>query len=180
MKNLVIIFCLFILALPGWAQPDAGSYYAASRLDYYTGEEVGEVLLNIPETKKDRKISIDLVFEYEALNKGFVVSSTGVSTVPFPLKRLRVGNNEITVSFYEDDKWVDSRKIWITIRPSKENAVMVDRAKGGIFANGILMLPSGFFACQIDDLDGLGLEAANGFNLVTPYQNNNKKTFKRS
>jgi len=178
MKNLVIIYCFILFSLTGSSQPDPGTYYAASRLDYYTNEEVAEIMISVPESKKEVKISVDLVFEYESLNKGFIISSIGVSTVPFPAKGLRLGDNEITVSFYENDKWVDSRKIFVTVKTAKQNAVMVDRAKGGIFANGILLFPTGYFACQIDDLQGLDLEAANGFNLVTPYQNNSKKSLK--
>ena len=178
MKRHFIVSCFLLFALAGFSQFEPNSYYAASRLDYYTNEEVGEVMVYIPERLQDKKITIDVVFEYEVLNRGFQVASSGVSAVPFPMKLLRIGNNEITVSFYEDEKWVDSRKIFVTIREAKDNAVKIERAKGGVVTNGLLDIPVGFYACRIDDLQSLELEAANGFNAVTPYQDNAKKSLK--
>jgi len=178
MKLLSIISFLVILTFSGLSQLDTTVYYASSRLDYYTIEEVGEVLVYVPGKLKGHKINIDLVFEYESLNKGYPAASSGVSTVPFPMDRLRQGQNEITVSFYEDDKWIDSRKIWVTVRPHRDNAVKIDRATGGLSVAGLPFFPFGFFSYFPVQPTIPEEEAVKGFNLISPYQKIDKKSLK--
>ncbi|MCK9399025.1 MAG: chitobiase/beta-hexosaminidase C-terminal domain-containing protein [Bacteroidales bacterium] len=178
MKIVSIISFLVILALPGFSQPDPAVYYAASRLDYYTSEEVGEILVYVPARLKGHKINIDLVFEYESLNKGYPAASNGISTVPFPMERLRQGQNEITVSFYEGDKWIDSRKVWITVRPHRDNAVKIDRATGGLSVAGLPFFPFGFYTYFPVLPTMPEEEAVKGFNLISPYQKIGKKSLK--
>lgn len=178
MKFLFFISCLMMISLSGFSGPDTATYSASSRLDYYTNEKVGEILVYVPEKMKSHKISIDLVFEYEILNKSFPVPSSGVSTVPFSMERLKDGQNEITVSFYEDDKWVDSRKVWIIVRPHRENAVKVDLATGGLSVNGLPFMAFGFSTFFPVQTDLAGEEAIKGFNLISPYQKIEKKSLK--
>jgi hypothetical protein len=178
MKFLSLVSFIIILAFPGFSRPDSTNYYASSRLDYYTNEKVGEILVFVPERLKGRKINIDLVFEYDILNKSFPAASGGVSTVPFPMDRLRTGQNEITVSFYEDDKWVDSRKVWVTVRPHHDNAVKVDFATGGLSVEGMPYFPFGFFSYFPLQPNLADEEVVNGFNLISPYQKIEKKSIK--
>jgi hypothetical protein len=178
MKIFSIVSILCILALPGISQPDSAIYYASSRLDYYTNEEVGEVLVFVPENLKEHKITIDIVFEYERINRAYPVASLGISTVPFPMKLLREGANELTVSFYEDDKWVDSRKVWVTIKAHRDNAVKIDQATGGLSVAGMPLMPFGFFTNSPVPLTLLEEEVVKGFNLITARQDNGKKTLK--
>jgi hypothetical protein len=178
MKFLTVIFCFILFTLSGFSRPDSTSYYASPRLNYYTDEKVGEILVFVPERLKGHRIGIDLVFEYEVLNKGFQAASSGVSTVPFQMDRLRAGQNEITVSFYEDEKWVDSRKVWVTVRPPQENAVKIDLATGGLSVNGLPFFAFGFytyFPVQPTLAEG---EVIKGFNLISPYQKIEKKSLK--
>jgi len=179
MKKLIygILFLLFTYeALP---QPDPDAYFAISRLNYYTNEEVGEILVYVPERLKDHKITIDLVFEYQVLNRGYQVASNGVTTVPFSLKLLREGQNEITVSFFEDDKWIDSRKIFVTLRAHRENAVKIEKVNGGLFTGGLLLMPFGFSTDFPVNITSLDQEAAGGFNMISPFQDLEKKSFKQ-
>lgn len=178
MRIIIFISFLVALALPGIAQPDSSSYYAASRLDYYTDEEAGEILVFVPERLKGNKVTVDIVFEYEHLAKSHLVVPGSVTTVPFPKKTLREGQNEITVSFYENDKWIDSRKVWVTIRPHRANAVKIDRATGGLFTDGMPMLPFGFYSYFPVEPNLPEDEVINGFNMISPYQKIDRKTLK--
>jgi hypothetical protein len=178
MKFLLVISCLVLMSLSGISRPDSSAYYASSRLDYYTDEKVGEILVFVPEKLKGHKTNIDLVFEYEALNKGFQAAPYGVSTVPFSMERLRDGQNEITVSFYEDEKWVDSRKVWVTVRPPHENAVKVDLATGGLSVNGLPFFAFGFYTYFPVQPTLAEQEVVKGFNLMSPYQKIEKKSLK--
>lgn len=178
MKFLSVICFLVLVSLSGFSRTDSTAYFASSRLDYYTNEKVGEILVFVPERLKDHKISIDLVFEYEPLNKDFPAASDGVSIVPFSMDRLREGQNEITVSFYEDEKWVDSRKVWVTVRPPHENAVKVDLATGGLSVNGLPFFPFGFYTYFPVQPALAESEVVKGFNLISPYQKIEKKSLK--
>ena len=175
MRKALLLTYLVISTIYGYSQPDPETFYAVSRLDYYTSEEVGEIAVNVPERFKEHKMAVDLVFEYESLNRAFQVASAGVSTVPFPMKQLREGQNEITVSFYQDEKWIDSRKIWVTIRPQRENAVKIERINGGLFTNGLVMVPIGFYTYIPVEPTFHTMEAVNGFNVASPYQKIEKK-----
>jgi hypothetical protein len=178
MRLSFLLILNLILSVSAFPQLDTSAYYASSRLDYYTNEEAGEVMVYVPQSMKNHKISIDLVFEYEFLNRGFVVVPGGISTVPFQMERLREGENEITVSFYEDDVWKDSRKIYLKILPHRDNAVKVDRAGGGLFVSGLPYFPFGFFSYFPVQPALPEEEVIKGFNMISPYQDIDKKTLK--
>ncbi len=178
MKKLIWLILLILFTCDAFPQPDPDAYHAVSRLNYYTNEEVGEILVYVPQRLRDYKITIDLVFEYQVLNRGYLVASKGVTTVPFSLELLREGQNEITVSFSENDKWIDSRKIFVTLRPHRENAVKIEKVNGGLFSGGLLLMPFGFSTDFPVNITSLDREAASGFNMISPYQDMEKKSLK--
>jgi hypothetical protein len=178
MKKITFLLMLLLAFFQGFSQHDPDNFFAESRLDYYTDEEVGEILVFIPERYKSAEMSIDLVFEYEPLNRNYMVNSSGVSTVPFPMELLKEGQNELTVSFNENEKWLDSRKVYVTIRHAQDNAVKIDRINGGLFTDGMVMIPFGFFTYFPVDISSLDNEAINGFNMISPYQKADKKSLK--
>ena len=178
MRVFIVTGLLVLLSLSIQSQPDTTDYYASPRLDYYTNEEVGEIMVFVPGRLKNNEISVDLVFEFEFLNRGFKVVPGAVSTVPFEMKRLRTGDNEITVSFYEDEKWIDSRKVYLKILPHHDNAIKIDRSTGGLFVSGLPFIPFGFYTYFPVQPQLPAVEAVNGFNLISPYQNLGKKALK--
>ncbi len=150
------------------SQTNPFEYQAFSRQDYYSGEENAEIAVYIPEQKKDLVIRIDLVFEFQFLNRGYQVIPHGFSGVPFSLELLREGDNEITVSFYENDKWVDSRKVFLQIRKSVPNEVKIDRITGLMITAGLPLLPVGQEVRLPADISLLGDMARQGINLAAP------------
>lgn len=157
------------------AQPDPGAYHAISRLDYYTDENAGEIAVYVPDGKMDIAITIDLVFEFEHINRWYPVAPRGISSVPFPLEMLREGNNEITVSFYENNKWIDSRKVNVEVRPAKTNAVKTDRASGCLSAGGSRFFPVGYTCDWPVDPVLLEKDSKKGFNMLIPLWQAGKK-----
>jgi hypothetical protein len=167
--KLALAFC-FLCSFSSFAGQDLTSYYASSRLDYYTNEETGEILVFVPDKIDGMKVTVDLVFEFEILNRGFAVFPSGVSTVPFSLEKLREGRNEITVSFNENDKWVDSRKIWVEKKSAKDNAVKIDRATGGLVVGGLQVFPFGFTSSFQGDMTISDPDFLKGFNEIGPFR----------
>jgi hypothetical protein len=178
MKNITALYFLLIMSVGGIAQQDHSMYFAASRLDYYTNEEEGEIMVFAPESKKSLGITIDLVFEFQTLIKGYPVSSEGVTTVPVNMGLLREGQNEITVSFNENAKWVDSRKVFITVRPHRDNAIQIDRASGGLVAGGMPFIPCGIQTLFPVSPEMPEMLAEKGYNYTVPGFEISKKSSK--
>lgn len=152
-----------------FGQFDPGNYHAFARLDYYSDEAYGEMVVHIPGELAGRDVRIDLAFAHEFLVRQVPVRAGGISSIPFSLESFRQGDNEVTVSFYEDLKWVDSRKVKVVVQEARYNQVQVDRAGGGLLIYGMPFLPFGFYTYWPLEPSMLEQEAANGFNLVSPY-----------
>ncbi len=141
-----IIFLLLLagcLASPALGLSDPSEYHAFSRLDFYTEEEYGEIAVFIPLEKKDLSITIDLVFEFQFLTRSYQVVAHGFSGVPFDMQLLREGANEVTVSFNEDGKWVDSRKVTVMVRKPSATDVKLDCLTGLPIHKGLPLVPVG-------------------------------------
>ncbi len=143
MKIVLLSIMAFFLAFPLSGQPVPEKYHAISRLDYYSGEESGEIAVYIPQDKKNLAITIDLVFEFQFLARTFPVVPHGFSGIPFSLELLREGDNEVTVSFNENGKWVDSRKVIVVVRKPSASDVKVDRITGLLIHKGLPVVPVG-------------------------------------
>ncbi|MBW6459312.1 MAG: hypothetical protein K0B08_01960, partial [Bacteroidales bacterium] len=168
--KLLPLLLLFVASinLKSYSQPDRNTYHAISRLDYYTDEKTGEIAVYIPESKAEMEIAIDLVFEFQFINRRYPVVPRGISSVPFSLELLRVGNNEVTVSFYEDEKWVDSRKVNVEIKPVSINAVKRDRATGCLAQGEERIFPVGLNCEWPVSSIKLAEYSSNGLKMISP------------
>jgi len=175
MKKYFLLLALITLSVAGISQPDLQNYYAASRYDYYTTEKTGHVLVYVPESKKGMNITVDMVLDFSFLNRGIPVFPGHAIPVSFELERFKLGNNEVTVSFYENEKWIDSRKINVILRPGTFNEVKCDLLSGCLVTDGHPFFPVGFY-CQWPVFHSLPEEeAVKGFNLMSPYWNIDSK-----
>ncbi len=154
------------------------SYQAFSRYDYYTSEQFGEIIVEVPESKMGMSIKVDLVFEYDFVQKGYIVPAGLLSGVPFPMERLHQGDNEITCSFYENEKWIDSRKVNVVLRERKPNEVRIDRTSGGLLVDGLPFFPFGFYCYWPVQQTLAEEEVVKGFNMMSPYWKIEKKNLK--
>jgi len=146
-------------------------FKAISRLDYYTSENIGQVIVFVPEDMLDKNISIDLVYKYEHLTKG-VGLPKGLTTalVPFPLQDIELGADTITCSFYADNQWVASAYVIIKKFEHQANAVKIDRYNGGLFVDGLPFFPFGFYTYSPVQSTLPEEELVKGFNMISPYQ----------
>ena len=170
-KRIIIAFAGILLFFPAVlkSQADPGTYRAFVRQDYYTNEEQGEIYFLAPASKNGKTLKVDLVLDHEFLLRGFEVFPGEGVPVPFSLGRFKEGENEITLSVYENEMWVESFKLQLVLRPHLPNAVKIDRATGGLIADSLPFFPFGFYASWPVDLPSLNEEAARGFNLISPY-----------
>jgi hypothetical protein len=170
----IVSFALWIFSSMG-SLAQGSDYEAFSRLDYYTTETEGEIAIFVPESKQEMSITVDLAFEFEFLIKGAVAFPGHYIPVGYPMSRLHSGDNEITVSFYENEKWVDSRKVNVVLRESSPNEVKIDRLTGTMIADGLPFFPVGFYCGWPSSVTMPEEEAVRGFNLLSPYWSIDKK-----
>lgn len=173
----LLAFLLLILTSGITHASSKDEYRAVSRYDYYTTETSVEVAVWIPESKKE-PLTIDIVFEYEHLLKGTSVMPGQLSIYTFPIDGFHAGDNELTVSFNENGKWVDSDKVNIKILEDRYNAVKIDRVSGGLIVDGLPFIPFGFYAYSPVQPTLAEEEAVKGFNMMSPYQKIEGKTLK--
>ena len=165
-----IIFILALMIVPvSICRAQDSTYSAFSRQNYYTDEQEGEVAVFVPESKSNMRITVDLAFEFGFLSRGQLVFPGHLVPCAFPLDRFHEGINEVTVSFYENEKWVDSRKVNVEIRKGVFNAVKVDRLTGTLVVDGLPFYPIGFYCNWPVTKSFLDEEVVKGFNLVSPY-----------
>lgn len=180
MMNKLILTTLIICILVslGVAQVSHDGYKSVSRYDYYTTEESVELIIWIPESKGPIPITVDVVFEFEHLLKAETVKAGEMNIFTFSRAMFSPGRNELTVSYMEDGKWVDSDKLELLIMPEQYNAVKIDRVSGGLVVEGLPFYPFGFYAYSPVQPGLPEEEAVKGFNMISPYQKIEGKTLK--
>ena len=154
-------------------------FKAISRLDYYTNENIGHVIVFVPDDLLGENISIDLVYKYEHLSKGVGIP-TGLTPglVPFPLQDVEPGIDTMTCSFYVNGQWVSSQYVIIKKLEHRANAVKIDRYSGGLFVDGLPFFPFGFYTYSPVQPTLPEEEVVKGFNMISPYQKITGKTRK--
>jgi hypothetical protein len=166
-SGVIILVVLLLHPLTGIS---GEGYKAFNRLNYYSGEETGQMVVAVPEGKENMRLKVDLVLDYQFLNRNYPLPSThGQYVVPYALDTIKSGTHELTVSFYEDDKWVSSAKVSLVKRPGKMNEVKVDRASGALIAYDESFFPVGFYCYWPVDPLLPEEEVVKGFNMVSPY-----------
>lgn len=177
-RIIFITLFLFIGVISQISASSRAEYTSVSRYDYYTNEAVAEIIAWVPESKADIKVTLDLVFEYDHIHKGLSALAGQMNLLSIPLELLHPGSNELTVSYYEDDKWIASDKVQIKVLEPQCNAVKIDRISGGLIVEGLPFFPFGFYAYSPVQPGLAEQEAVKGFNMMSPYQKIEGKTLK--
>jgi len=154
-------------------------FKAISRMNYYTTENTGQVIIIVPEDLQKENIKIDLVYKYEHLIKGYPIpNNIKTGLVPFNLSEFEEGIDTITCSFYVNEQWVKSEYVVITKLKHKSNAVKIDHYSGGLFVDDLPFFPFGFYCYSPVQPTLPEEEVVKGFNMISPYQKINGKTRK--
>ncbi|MEN8226084.1 MAG: hypothetical protein ABFS05_12070, partial [Bacteroidota bacterium] len=175
MKQLITLFVLLLITAPSFSRD---AYKAVSRYDYYTNEEFVEIAMWIPASKSEMEITVDIVYEFDHVMKGEKVTPGQINLVEIPLMDFHPGKNEVTVSYNENQKWVDSDKVNVLILEDHYNAVKIDRVSGGLIVEGLPFVPFGFYNYSPVQPGLAEEEVVKGFNMMSPYQKIEGKTLK--
>ncbi len=170
-KILILIFLINITALFAGEE----EMKITAQYNYYTTERVGNILVYLPEKEKDS--SIDLFYKDSVLVKEFPLRSEIINYVPFSLETLKKGKNEILCLLKSDNK-TEEKKITVLKLPPKSNEVKIDNATGGLIVDGLPFIPFGFYCYSPVQPTLAEEEVVKGFNMISPYQQIEKKTIK--
>lgn len=177
-RSLLITLVLFLGAISQINASTYDEYTSISRYDYYTSEETAEIIVWIPTSKSDLKISFDVVFEYDHVHRGISALAGQMNLISVPMELLNFGVNELTVSYYENGKWISSNKVEIKILEHQCNAVKIDRLSGGLIVEDLPFIPFGFYAYSPVQPTLAEEEMVKGFNMMSPYQEIEGKTLR--
>ncbi len=151
------------------------NFYAFSKLDYYTRETKGTIIVSMSGGKTQKGISIELYLKGKLLTSG-QYSGSSLIKIPFDIQKVPAGSSEITCKILQNGQAIASLPVKILRLPPKDNEVKVNRLTGGLIVNGLPFYPFGFYCGSpvgtlSDD------EVVYGFNMIAPYQKNTPETF---
>jgi hypothetical protein len=181
-RNIIISGVLYVMLVASWytlKAADRQDHYGSwSRYDYYTTEESAEIIVWVPASRREMALHVDLVFEFSHLVRQAPVRPGMINLLKVPLAVFHEGENEITVSYYENEKWVGSEKIGLRLLAHHYNAVKIDRASGGLVVEGLPFFPFGFYTYSPVHPLLAEQEVVRGFNLISPYQQNERNSIR--
>lgn len=173
-KRFILPFILFMLLAGATLASD--HYRSAARYSYYTSEEKAEVAVWVPASRSDLRVTVDIVFAFDHILRGAEAKAGQFNIFGFPLEIFGLGSHELTISYMENGKWVDSDKVELLVLPDKYNAVKIDRLSGGLIVEGLPFIPFGFYTYSPVQPGLAEEEAVKGFNMMSPYQEIQGKT----
>ncbi|HHE38109.1 MAG TPA: hypothetical protein ENL20_06005 [Candidatus Cloacimonetes bacterium] len=146
-----------------------------AQFDYYTTERIANILVYLPE--KEKESTIDLIFNDSLLVRDFPLDPGRINYVPFSLQNLNIGKNKILSKLKRSNK-TEEIEISVLRLPPRSNEVKIDKATGGMIVDGLPFIPFGFYCYSPVQPTLAEEEVVKGFNMISPYQQIEKKTLK--
>ncbi|HEX2976211.1 MAG TPA: hypothetical protein VHO68_09750 [Bacteroidales bacterium] len=154
------------------------SFQLVSRYSFYTLEKKGEFLLHVPESLKDKKISVEITAGKDSLTHWDGIPDEKIVRIPFDLNLKPATyqvNADITLKGGPDKKVREACRLYVlTYKP---NEVKTDRLTGGLIVNKRPFFPFGFYCYSPVESSVLEDEIIRGFNMISPYQKIMPETF---
>jgi len=170
-KYLVTIILVLLPSILHCQYIDSTSFNLVSRQSFYSYENKGEFLLNIPSNLSKNHISIALKVGEETVASWNGIPGRNILRLPFLINltpsqykteaRITVGNTAGKIYVAKTE---------LVVLPYKTNEVKTDRFTGGLIVNKLPFFPFGFY-CYSPVYSTLPEEeAVKGFNMMSPYQ----------
>ncbi len=170
-KKFQSLFAIFLFASPLiWGQiVDSTSFIINSRFNYYTNENSGEFLLQVPDRLIQKNITVITNTEEGILAQWTGKASGNILRIPFSFT--------LSPSIYKIEALVSAgrgitykAKTVLVVLNYKPNEVKTDRLTGGLIVNRHQFFPFGFY-CYSPVYPSLPEEeVVKGFNVISPYQ----------
>ncbi len=154
----------------------AQEFKALSRLSYYMQEEMGEVMVVVPENITGNEFRASLQRNEDIIQTG-VDLNRGINLISFDLTEIRPGEDTLLCRISGNGRDIEMPVI-VRILPPKYNAVQIDRLSGGLIVHGLPFFPVGFYCYWPVQPTLPEEEVVKGFNMISPYQRIGRKTRK--
>ncbi len=171
---------LFFQCIVCWLSLESGiiaqpvSIGLSSRLDYYTHETSGEILVHFPIRLKGQTIFISLWDQGVALTESTIASIQARELISFPVSHLSEGSHTLDSIIRVGGRVSDTLQVRVVKRTHRANAVKIDRATGGLIVEDLPFFPVGFYCYSPVQSDLPDDAAVRGFNVISPYQDNGR------
>lgn len=175
MKKFTVLLIFLFAMYPAVSASPGDGYTAISKLDYYTNELTGTVIITVPghSTKLDFTAELYLVGKLLTSQE---CPGSSPAKVPFDLQLVPMGHSKIDCKILLNGKSAATLQIEVVRLPPKDNEVKVNRLTGGLVVNGLPFYPFGFYCgSPVGTLPED--EVVYGFNMIAPYQKNTHETF---
>jgi hypothetical protein len=172
------LLLLGYLLVTGLAVAGQEEYLAASRYDYYTTEQEAEVLVWAPESRMNNELSIEITRADQSTLGRRDLEAGIINRYKIPIEEFNPGENKLIISYYENEKPVGSNEINVIIREYHYNEVKIDRMSGGLIVEDLPFFPFGFYTYSPVQEGLPAEEVVKGFNMMSPYQKIESRTFK--
>lgn len=164
---------VLLLALGGTAD----AFEAVAARSFYTDEARARLLLGaLPDSLADRPLRADVLLGIHPLARDMPVHRGRHPWVEFPLATLPMGDSLLRCRLRVDGNDTGSAITSVTRLAPKANAVAVDRLGGGLFVEGLPFFPFGYYCYSPVQPTLAEEEVVRGFNLMSPYQDNDPAT----
>ncbi len=147
-----------------------------TRYSYYTDENRAEFLLAIPPGYDGRIINIWIGMDNRIVFDREIIAAGPVMSLTIPLAGLDCGIHPVMAWITVEGNTKELKSILVRLAP-KANGVQIDRLTGKLLVNGLPFFPFGFYCYSPVQPTLAEEEAVKGFNLMSPYQTIDPKTF---
>ena len=170
-------FLLFLFSLLTSLTAVASKVSVLSRQDYYTTEKSGEILIYLDQPD-DPPATAGIFSGGQALVTDHALTA-GMNRIPLSLAGMEEGDNPVRCLLKRKDGsvYLDT-VIPVKKLPSRFNAVKIDRLSGTLIVGDLPFIPFGFYAYSPVQPTLPEEEVVRGFNMISPYQKIEDKTFK--
>ena len=174
-KGIIITLLSFLYNSFVFSQTnDPSSFILNSRLTFYSFENEGEMLLQVPPSFLSAELKIILSLDGKTVNEVFFKSAEKLNRIPFKIT-VPPGKYTATAVIRRANSSHSATTSFVRLE-YKSNEVKADNLTGGLIVNKRQFFPFGFYCYSPLHPAMPEEEVIRGFNMMSPYQKINSET----
>jgi len=166
----LFLFFVFILNLRSFSQVvDTTSFKMNTRMNFYSFEKTGEMIIHIPSGIIWNNLEIKLKIDGTELTAWKGIPGKKLLGVPFNID-MAPASYAVTAEIKSSKGTLYKAAAGLIILNHKANEVKTDRLTGGLIVNNRIFIPFGFYCYSTVYPTLPEEEVVKGFNMISPYQ----------
>jgi len=171
--RLIVLITIFTVSnhLLSGQNIDSGSFEIFQRLDFYSYETSGELLLHVPQIFRNSSLSAVVKMGEETLVTWSGIPGKNILRLPFIIRNGAASSKvKAIIKSAHKPGITYTAETELRILKYKPNEVKTDRLTGGLIVNRLPFFPFGFYCYSPVHQFLPEEEAVKGFNMISPYQ----------